>query len=507
MVDPYSEFEDTPEVLARDKQVLDYRPDLVRDVPPATSTTRVTSTQVQVVPVATAQTQEHIVAVLATYHDVLAVSKWLTAAQSAMELALAEVTVPVKSDALTAAQIAVLTAQLGRDFVTFADVQNALANQKLQSSKIVLTAWERAMFGMDGRLDGIFYSDIYHYNNTIHPIILDNTINLLAVSSFAILGQTGNDTNGQLDLLATGAGDNSLTFDQNSLASYAKMQDTLAGMNSDITYTVGQIQYAIASNAPVGGASEELVLALSQAVNLGGNVSGVGIELSKLLGVINSLTVLFELVSSNDWFSMDGLKQQLDQIIENLIFSIVGQTASMIMHLQGQLVAPLLEVIQTIDGIYGGFGGKAPAVIDKFGNTLATIAEKTVGKFEQRLLDFYRHSALHNALVSKKVSTATQNNHMRNMVATLQKYAKYIQGATNAVNQVQNVASQVGASMTALTGGLAQLPALPALAVQKPATTATVSQIIGSSSSKWGVVSAGTPGQTASNLLNNIRSL
>jgi hypothetical protein len=329
---------------------------------------------------------------------------------------------------------------------------------------------------------------------------------LLAISSFAILGAT--DTNlttaSRLDLIAASAGLTDTTISTEQLAAYQKLQDTLAAMNSSVAYVSSEIKAAIDQNIPIAQEAQELVLLLSTGIDT--HQTGIGLNLGEVISVLQGLRLIFELLNDQSWLNISGLLTRLDQIVETLILDVIMEAAGMLGHLQSMIVAPIVSLLGKIDNFYSLMGKRQNAAsLDKFGNTLATLCETVVEKFEGRLLEGYRHTQLHNSLVSSKVQQTATNDRYKNLIKTLDLMIGFLQGAQGVALEWASIANNVGLALNSSAGKYATLPSLPALAVQKPPISSSLEEIV-QTRNVWGVVSTGTPSETARHLLNLVRA-
>lgn len=515
MLDP----QELAALAAQAKEVLAYAPDLQLDHKPVTEVAAPPSTTTTI-PVPVVAAQEHAVALLATYHDVHATSAWIAQTLQSFEQALQGVAIPTNSPALTGVQQLLVETALSGQTITFGDVQAALAHPEDPASTAILTAWRRYQWGYDGRLDAFFYTDIWRYAKKIHPILVQATDNLIVLSNYAILGQTTSaPLPTHLDLLTTAA-ESTASPDPNVLISYQKTQDTLAAMNSEITYTISGIKGVLDAELPAANDVRDLVLSLSQAIDT--HHSGIGVDLQEAIQVLSSLRTVFEIIADAKWLDLSALESRLDGFVESLILQVVSEAVGMLGHVQAMLISPLINVIFRIDSVYNSVYNTAARInpkaqpgkniartatsIDKFGNSIATAAETIVERFESRLLEMYRHSSLHNSLVSSKTSKATDNVQFKNIVKMLDQVISYLQIAEQAQVEWMGIANSVGQFFTQSVHGHAVVAAVPSLVVAKPAPDASLTSVV-TSGVTWGVVTKGKPILTARHLRELITGL
>lgn len=488
-----------PVELALADKVLEYAPTIKREKPPGSGVP--SAVPPPAIPPAAVPSTTLAASLIATWNDVQAISNWYSQALPAARSELSGVTAPVASDALSASEQLLLTTALGSQTITFSDALAAYEHPETPHANLILTAWDRAHFGYDGQLGALLYFDLARLADAQLPVLIDTTRRLIDLSAYAMLGSdsVGASTQDQLESLGQLALDGSSTLSHQELIGYTKLHDTVATQVSDLTYVTGVIKDAIDTQLGLPQQAEQLIAGMGGAFNLGGG--SLGSEIGAIIAALSGLRTLFELVNAAEWLSFSGLRTRLDQLAQQLIIGFISRAALAFSHVQNQLAYPVINLIRRIEH---ALAGKQSQSIDQGLDSLVVLISSVVGKFEQHMLDMYRHTWLHNQLTSTRAGAASSQGKMRNLIKTLGYLITGLQELQSSQTSGGWIgfAKQVGADV-----GIKDisLPKLPVLTITKPPPSATLDDAIKTPTQQTGLALADNPASVVSGLLNDMR--
>lgn len=482
----------------RDRQVLEYHPQLERPKPPGVAAGGGPATvagTTGVIHVA----DTLVINLLATWSDIQAVGNWFATTLPAYRAGLQDRTVAIQSDALNTAEQQLLRTALGKDTLSFGEVYDAYLHPENPYRSLILQTWDRQQWSYDGSIDAQLYLDLDRLHAVQYPIISDTARNLIALVGHAMLGNDASlSTDEHLQSLAAAAG--TLTHPHEQISGYLKLQDTIAAQTSELNYAAAGIQQAINAQVALPAQGIALLTDLTSAIDTSG--SGVGVALGRIIGTLQGLKVLFELYNAQNWLSFSALRTRLDQLVQDLILRLVAQAASAYAHIENQLAFPLINLVRDLDHV---FGGRHTTDMDKALDSLVTLISSVVGKFEQHLLDMYRHTWLHNDLTAKSTNSVSQNNNVRNLVKTIDTLISALTKIQGEIHSFDATLASVSNELSSISGKTVQLPQVASLSITKPHPQTTLAQAAAKPAGSWGLTTSGQPGDVASNLLEQIR--